>query len=273
MYVSNNKQLKKIGSSFPKYPNDTTFSEQSPSKEILNIYERVSELYNYGQWDINDFNDFRKTISKFGYEDIENFGQLIIFFLSLSKEQTRNLIINLDKKFSCHIFDERVKKVEIDPTTKKRKETYFYQSRDYQVGDIVVITSALMGKSLTIINRFVDEHLNFPSSMTVYEKIEVCEDLYNGEWKEAFLEEAGQECNWIFEFFQVSDQYYSLYETHQQIVLTNILNRIDLTIMQLKKSLDLEHQSYKQERSANIYMNKALKGRTKRKFVKEIDYK
>lgn len=274
MYISHgNNQLKRIGSNFPSSPNDTTFKEKSSITELFYVYERVSELCSSGQWDINDFKKFRTVLCKFGYEDMENFGQLITFLLSFSPEQTRNLVINLDREFSCHIFEERVKKVEVDPDTKKRKETYFYQSRDYNVGDIVTIISALIGKSLVITNSFTDKYLEFSSDMTVLEKINICEELYEGEWKDSFLTQAGEEFNRLFEFYQTSDNYSKLFDFYQQIITMNVLNKIDWTIMQLKKSLELEHNSYKQERSANIYMNKALKGRTRRKFVKEFDYK
>lgn len=108
----------KIGSLFPK--DFVCLEELDLNSDILSkIYERLLMLYEKEELTLQDFKSFRNKICQHTIAEIEPYVQLILAFLSVSRDELEYYAYEMNQIFSFSIFDERKKQVEVDPETEK----------------------------------------------------------------------------------------------------------------------------------------------------------
>lgn len=153
------KELKKVGSILPMEPNK---DEKIPSqfKMLKGIYKTISKFYSDDEWTMKDFKSFRSKIGLRAIEEISYLEGFINAFLSLSKQEQRELAKQLDKEFQFSILVERQKFTMIDEETQQEKECYRGVERSFEMGDIITFSNALFSEVIRLANIDTSNLLN-----------------------------------------------------------------------------------------------------------------
>lgn len=159
MWMDRIINLKKVGSILPMEPNKV---EKIPDQfEILKgIYKTVSKFYNDDEWTMKDFKSFRSKLGLRAIEEISYLEGFITAFLSLSKQEQRELAKQLDEEFQFSILVERQKFTMVDEETQQRKECYRGVERPFEMGDIITFSNALFSEGIRLINIDTSNMLN-----------------------------------------------------------------------------------------------------------------
>lgn len=159
MWMEIRKELKKVGSILPMEPNK---DEKIPSqfKMLKGIYKTISKFYSDDEWTMKDFKSFRSKIGLRAIEEISYLEGFINAFLSLSKQEQRELAKQLDKEFQFSILVERQKFTMIDEETQQEKECYRGVERSFEMGDIITFSNALFSEVIRLANIDTSNLLN-----------------------------------------------------------------------------------------------------------------
>ncbi len=107
------------------------------------VYQVVNSLVASSLWTIKDFKSFRKEIAVHSLTEVDAFGPLLLYFLSMPSDRLSSLFSSLDEMFQLHVLEERVKIESIDEETGKKKTCFGIRKRPMQTGDVVRIPMAL----------------------------------------------------------------------------------------------------------------------------------
>lgn len=75
---------------------------------INEIYRSICNHYKEKDYTMEDVISFKTMITKLESE-VEGFQELLLYFLSLPKEEAKRLILRLDKELQLYMFEERKK--------------------------------------------------------------------------------------------------------------------------------------------------------------------
>lgn len=124
-----------------------------------NIYRSVCNHYKTKDWTREDIVSFVNAITKLEGE-VESFQELLLYFLSLSKEDVQKIVVKLDQELELYLFEQRInngmtKNKNISALDKKTSFKIIH--RPFEIGDIVTISSKISAK-LRSMSRYLDEY-------------------------------------------------------------------------------------------------------------------
>lgn len=125
---------------------------------INEIYRSICNHYKEKDYTMEDVISFKTMITKLESE-VEGFQELLLYFLSLPKEEAKRLILRLDKELQLYMFEER-KNLSLSKSRKNQKDkiaTYEIITRGFEVSDIVLASSKITKKIRTM-NRNIREY-------------------------------------------------------------------------------------------------------------------
>lgn len=141
------------------------------------LYEILCYEYQVGKITLDDFKDFRKVLGAKKVQDIEEYIDLIFYFLSIEKEELTKKLQYFDEKFDCHALEVRTKIIEKDEETEKTKEKYVFLQRKPSFSDIITVSCAVHSQLLGSFCPVLDNCFVGIDDLNLQEKLKLCDTV------------------------------------------------------------------------------------------------
>lgn len=141
----------KVGSVFPKTLPETTKNLEL-SYPVKDIYDRICNLYDEGNWNLDDFRKFRNLFSRKTFQETDVYGELILGILCLEPSDLDKELENLNEMYECHVLERRVQ-------TEDKNNPYQIEKRNPNKADVVLIARDVSGRIAKYANDFMQNKI------------------------------------------------------------------------------------------------------------------
>ena len=173
-----------VGRIFPK--------QLSPDNQDVNLkhpfdklYEILCYKYQMRKITLDDFKDFRKVLGTKKINDIEEYMDLIFYFLSLSEEELDKKLQYFDEKLACHALEVKSKEIEKDEVTGKVKEKYIFLPKNPSFSDIITVSCAIHSQLISVFCPIIDSCFIGKEDLDLQDKLLLCNEILDNDLQDA----------------------------------------------------------------------------------------